>query len=280
MLAGMCILLRSQGLLRCVFVACAFTRKPRRCWALTGLRASPKSHSGETRVTRTESDSTQGAGEDKAPSSSAQQSTRSGSTCPASIDPVPVWDTKKNPSSIDPNRFGALVLNPNAGEGTRLVVVDPALGKHLKEHQKEAVLWVYRMLFGGGEQPGRQGPEPGKRLGVILAHEMGLGKTLTAIALFTTVLEQSPEDTTYGEVQKIIVTAPLSNCHQWILEIAKWLGHYKVKVCWVKTKEDAEHFRKSAKDQVMVVSHSSFVKLAPVSILQSHWVKCPKSVRV
>ena len=163
-----------------------------------------------------------------------------------------------------------------------MVVVDPALGKHLKEHQKEAVLWLYEKLFGGGEQPGQQGPEPDKleRLGVILAYGMGLGKSVIAITLSTAVLEQSPKDETYGQLQKIIFAVPLSNCQQWIQEFSKWVGYHKVKVFWVRTKEDAEHFRKSRQDQVMVVSHSSFVNLAPVSILQSHWVKCPKSVRV
>jgi DNA repair and recombination protein RAD54B len=51
------------------------------------------------------------------------------------------------------------------------VVVDPYLSRHLREHQREGVAFLYKCVMGRYFN------------GCILADEMGLGKTLQCITL-------------------------------------------------------------------------------------------------
>ncbi len=53
-------------------------------------------------------------------------------------------------------------------------MVDPLLCKHLRPHQREGVLFLYRCVMGFSVA---------NMYGAILADEMGLGKTLQCITL-------------------------------------------------------------------------------------------------
>lgn len=87
----------------------------------------------------------------------------------------------------DPNHPAALVMRrpTEVDKGKRVVdvVVDPLLSKHLREHQREGVRFLYECVMGERPYPGQ---------GAILADEMGLGKTLQTIALLWTLLKQNP----------------------------------------------------------------------------------------
>lgn len=54
------------------------------------------------------------------------------------------------------------------------VIVDPNLNKHLRTHQREGVIFLYRCITGIRSL---------KYTGAILADEMGLGKTLQTVTL-------------------------------------------------------------------------------------------------
>ncbi|XP_013398065.1 DNA repair and recombination protein RAD54-like [Lingula anatina] len=124
----------------------------------------------------------------------------------------------------DPFEEGALVLYspPELSAHDQLksdvekqpvhVVVDPALCKVLRPHQREGVKFMYDCVT--GEQI------PGS-FGCIMADEMGLGKTLQCITLLWTLLRQSPD--AKPAISKAIVVSPSSLVKNWYNEISKWL---------------------------------------------------------
>ncbi len=66
-------------------------------------------------------------------------------------------------------------------EGRRRICVDNMLCKHLREHQREGVQFMFGCVMGFRDFQGN---------GCILADDMGLGKTLQAVTLLWTLLTQ------------------------------------------------------------------------------------------
>lgn len=57
---------------------------------------------------------------------------------------------------------------------------------------------------------------------------MGLGKTLQAITLLWTLLNQSPSGKK-GVVNKVIIVCPATLVNNWNKEFTKWLGSHRCK---------------------------------------------------
>lgn len=125
----------------------------------------------------------------------------------------------------DPDAPGALVMRrpTTAPKGKRIVdvVVDPFLGRHLREHQVEGVKFMYECVMG-------MRPHAGE--GAILADDMGLGKTLQTITLLWTLLKQNPVYEEAPVVKKAIIVVPASLIHNWRKEFRKWLGNERIGV--------------------------------------------------
>ena len=88
---------------------------------------------------------------------------------PPTREPLPPL-LKENDDPLD----GAILDNDSGGRHS--VVIKPELAKGMKPHQREGVQFLYQATFGSLEQLN----EPGG--GCILAHCMGLGKSLQVIA--------------------------------------------------------------------------------------------------
>lgn len=117
----------------------------------------------------------------------------------------------------DPFEEGSLVLwSPEPGQSKEMVhvVVDPALSRVLRPHQREGVKFMYDCLTGVHI------PES---YGCIMADEMGLGKTLQTITVLWTLVRQGP---VYGQstVKKALIVTPSSLVKNWGNELKKWLG--------------------------------------------------------
>ncbi|KAJ8065695.1 hypothetical protein OCU04_006366 [Sclerotinia nivalis] len=128
----------------------------------------------------------------------------------------------------DPSVPGAIVMQrPNPkhlakGKEVVDVVVDPFLGRHLRDHQKEGVKFLYECVMGYRSFNGQ---------GAILADEMGLGKTLQTIALLWTLLKQNPEHPNEGGViKKALIVCPVTLIANWKAEFNKWLGNERIGV--------------------------------------------------
>ena len=123
----------------------------------------------------------------------AFKSVRTGAPARAAVRTTPIHD---------PDKADALVL-ARAGVSVP-VVVDPYLCKDLREHQKVGVQFLYDCIMSTG---GRHST------GCIMADEMGMGKTLQAIALLWTLLKQGP--TGVPIARKAIVVCPASLVANW-----------------------------------------------------------------
>ena len=93
--------------------------------------------------------------------------------------------------------------------------------KDLKEHQIEGVKFMWDRCFGNLEKIKNQ--DEGN--GCILAHCMGLGKTLQVITLLHTLLTNR-ENT---KVKCVLILCPVIVIHNWKLELKKWTRECKKK---------------------------------------------------
>ncbi|KAF1811804.1 DNA repair and recombination protein RAD26 [Eremomyces bilateralis CBS 781.70] len=125
----------------------------------------------------------------------------------------------------DPTLPGALVMKrpTSVPKGKQVVdvVVDPFICKHLRDHQREGVKFLYECVMGLRPFDGQ---------GAILADEMGLGKTLQTIALLWTLLKQNPIDGSPPVIKKALIVCPVTLINNWRKEFRKWLGNERIGV--------------------------------------------------
>lgn len=93
------------------------------------------------------------------------------------------------------------------------IKVHPKLVRNLKAHQREGIKFMYDACFGSISD------EVETKSGCILAHCMGLGKTLQLITLIHTIIRY-PERL---KTQRILIICPKSTIMNWNEEFAKWL---------------------------------------------------------
>ncbi|XP_065088172.1 transcriptional regulator ATRX-like [Ochlerotatus camptorhynchus] len=109
-----------------------------------------------------------------------------------------------------------LVLDYDA-KVNKAICVHPEIVKLLKPHQKEGIRFMYDNTYGSVEYINKN---PGS--GCILAHCMGLGKTLQLITLLHTVMRYPQLRT-----KRVLVICPKSTVMNWSDEIQQWLGSLK-----------------------------------------------------
>ncbi|KAH8284031.1 hypothetical protein KR054_007937 [Drosophila jambulina] len=107
-----------------------------------------------------------------------------------------------------------LVLDFDEESKKALLQVDKGLVKKLKPHQLAGVKFMWDACFetlkDAEEKPGS---------GCILAHCMGLGKTLQVVTLSHTLLVNSSRT----GVERVLVISPLSTVNNWAREFHQWM---------------------------------------------------------
>ncbi|KEQ57964.1 uncharacterized protein M437DRAFT_10207, partial [Aureobasidium melanogenum CBS 110374] len=151
----------------------------------------------------------------------------------------------------DPNDPNALVMKrpKHAPDGKHVVdvVVDPNLTKHLREHQRAGVAFLYECVMG-------MRPFVGE--GAILADEMGLGKTLQTIALIWTLLKQNPIYEDGPVIKKALIVCPVTLINNWRKEFKKWLGNEKVGVMVAENnKTRLSDFTKGKSYNILIIGY-------------------------
>ncbi|XP_049285576.1 transcriptional regulator ATRX homolog [Anopheles funestus] len=111
-----------------------------------------------------------------------------------------------------------LVLDFDADTKEPLLEVDKKLVKMLKPHQANGIKFMFDACFESLEQM-----KENKGSGCILAHCMGLGKTLQVVTLTHTLLANA--DLT--GVERILIVCPLSTVLNWVNEYHMWMKHVK-----------------------------------------------------
>ena len=162
----------------------------------------------------------------------------------------------------DPNAPNAIVMKVprEVIKGKQIVdvVVDPLLTKHLREHQREGVKFMYECVMGMRDFDGQ---------GAILADEMGLGKTLQTIALLWTLLKQNPicEDShdVPPVIKKALIVCPVTLINNWRKEFRKWLGADRIGVyVFDGNKKRITDFTKGRSYQVMIIGYEKLRTVA------------------
>lgn len=151
----------------------------------------------------------------------------------------------------DPGAPGAIVMKrpSSVPQGKQIVdvVLDPLLGKHLREHQREGVKFLYECVMG---------MRPFNGEGAILADEMGLGKTLQTIALLWTLLKQNPIYGSSPIVKKALIVCPVTLINNWQKEFRKWLGNERLGVFVADGKRTRlTDFTKGRSYNVMIIGY-------------------------
>jgi DNA repair and recombination protein RAD54B len=159
----------------------------------------------------------------------------------------------------DPDAKGSLVMKRPRdcpmGKDIVDVVVDPFIGKHLREHQREGVMFLYECVMGMRDFNGN---------GALLADEMGLGKTLQTIALLWTLLKQNPyhvhgsNGPANGIIKKALIVCPVTLIVNWKKEFNKWLGNERIGVFVVdgsNKKVDLAAFTHGKSYSVMIIGY-------------------------
>ncbi|KAI9785395.1 MAG: helicase [Candelina submexicana] len=138
---------------------------------------------------------------------------------------LPKKDGNEPTPRHDPSGNGALVMQRpklvRTGKQIVDVVIDPLLNRHLREHQREGLKFMYECVMGMRSFDGQ---------GVLLADEMGLGKTLQTIALLWTLLKQNPIYDAPPVIKKALIVCPVTLINNWRKEFRKWLGNERIGV--------------------------------------------------
>uniref|UniRef100_A0A182T0D3 Helicase ATP-binding domain-containing protein n=1 Tax=Anopheles maculatus TaxID=74869 RepID=A0A182T0D3_9DIPT len=111
-----------------------------------------------------------------------------------------------------------LVLDFDEETKEPLLEVDKKLVKLLKPHQANGIKFMFDACFESLEQM-----KESKGSGCILAHCMGLGKTLQVVTLTHTLLANA--DLT--GVERVLIVCPLSTVLNWANEYHMWMKHVK-----------------------------------------------------
>ena len=134
------------------------------------------------------------------------------------------------------------------------VVVDPHLGRQLRPHQVEGVLFLYKCVMGY---------QVDGSYGAILADEMGLGKTLQTIALIWTLLKQSPTGSRKSIIKNTLILAPSSLVKNWEAEFTKWLGRERIAVSGIDGSASLTQYIKCplrSRAPVLILSYEMFTR--------------------
>ncbi|KAH8359796.1 hypothetical protein KR093_008879 [Drosophila rubida] len=108
-----------------------------------------------------------------------------------------------------------LVLDFDEDSKKALLQVDKGLLKKLKPHQVDGVKFMWDACFETLKES-----EKNAGSGCILAHCMGLGKTLQVVTLSHTLLI----NTRRTGVERVLVISPLSTVNNWAREFVHWMG--------------------------------------------------------
>lgn len=115
--------------------------------------------------------------------------------------------------SLKKSSVDKLVLDFDEQTKNELLTVHKDLVKHLKPHQASGIKFMWDACFESLERTKQTGS------GCILAHCMGLGKTLQVITLCHTLLMNGNKT----GVEKVLVVCPLNTVLNWVAEFKQWL---------------------------------------------------------
>ncbi|XP_022081281.1 helicase ARIP4-like [Acanthaster planci] len=116
-----------------------------------------------------------------------------------------------NDALNQPDIFGRVLVNVNRPQDEEEIFLPPQIAKNIKPHQIGGLRFLYDNLV---ETLARFRTTPG--FGCILAHSMGLGKTLQMIAFIDVFLRHT-------EAKTVLCIVPINTIQNWVAEFDMWL---------------------------------------------------------
>ncbi|GME38095.1 SNF2-related protein [Neofusicoccum parvum] len=115
-----------------------------------------------------------------------------------------------------------LIVNPGEFGKDGAIYIHPSIGSRIKTHQVEGVKFMWRELV----EAGHTDPQ-----GCLLAHTMGLGKTMQTITLLVTIAEAagSPDEHVRSQIpqelrrMQVLILCPASLVNNWLDELHEWI---------------------------------------------------------
>ncbi|KAF0987988.1 hypothetical protein HZS_5374, partial [Henneguya salminicola] len=136
-----------------------------------------------------------------------------------------------------------------------IVSISPYISKALKAHQVEGIKFMYDITVKSLEHFKKTPSEKGE--GCILAHCMGLGKSLQVIALLEALF-------IHCNLKTAIILSPLNACDNWSNEFDEWIPSKSVNVFKISDKTISKMERKKNVEQwfdiggVLIISYTLF----------------------
>ncbi|PTB64340.1 hypothetical protein BBK36DRAFT_1179123 [Trichoderma citrinoviride] len=122
-----------------------------------------------------------------------------------------------NAISSDKSR---LIINESKQDGQSFIYVNEEIGRRIKDHQINGVRFLWNQIIVDAET----------RQGCLLAHTMGLGKTMQVITFLVAVLEaaNSPDESIRAQIpmdlrrSQAVILCPAGLVDNWLDEILMW----------------------------------------------------------
>lgn len=161
--------------------------------------------------------------------------------------------------------MAGLVINESKEAGQGLVHVHPHIASKIRPHQLEGVRFMWDEITKDTHK------------GCLLAHTMGLGKTMQAITLLSALAEAAAsKDATISsqipdhlKAMKVVILCPVNVLSNWVEELINWtppniLGNFYKLEASVKEWDRShvvEEWATDAGSSVLVVGYSLFISL-------------------
>ena len=123
---------------------------------------------------------------------------------------------KKRAKLLDDTKDEArLILEQDEETKEVKLEVRKSLVRHIKPHQREGIKFLYSAVVESLNKSGERG-------GAVLAHCMGLGKSLQVIAFIDALVNSSESD-----VSRVLILSPVNTIHNWMNEFNLWIPYSK-----------------------------------------------------
>ncbi|KAJ2716626.1 hypothetical protein H4R19_000540 [Coemansia spiralis] len=138
-------------------------------------------------------------------------------------------------NAVDISRIGCpILINAGHAPDQQDAMIPGLIAGHLKEHQIDGVRFMWRNIVMKSDHRAAAAAVDRRRRsraqhGCVLAHSMGLGKTLQTIALVYTLLNEvhrgNPDfDGSMFQSRRVLILCPVGVVANWAAEFWKWTG--------------------------------------------------------
>ncbi len=135
-------------------------------------------------------------------------------------------DLARTGASQDDDDRERIIVNDAAAKDQDIIYVNPHIGACIKKHQIEGLRFMWNQIVAASRNEESM-------QGCLLAHTMGLGKTMQVITLLVSIAEAStsPDPATHLQVpeclraSKTLILCPPGLINNWMDELYKWVPH-------------------------------------------------------